>query len=207
MIFGRKDPTTACPLVHMTGLFFVNYNIANLEKCFFERIIHENPTKRTVRLTFSIFREIIRCFSVEVFPFSFEVLTAATCNEVYERLAKDGLQPVTPADFVKSCVPFFVCSLLLLLRWSVFSVLFCAYSITSVLHFRTHYVYIYIHTVTFFFFFLSLIASFCFSCLCVCSCAFVHVVVIVFFVWKTVVASLDWMTRSHLVAWSISRWR
>lgn len=145
MIFGRKDPTTACPLVHMTGLFFVNYNIANLEKCFFERIIHENPTKRTVRLTFSIFREIIRCFSVEVFPFSFEVLTAATCNEVYERLAKDGLQPVTPADFVKSCVPFFVCSLLLLLRWSVFSVLFCAYSITSVLHFRTHYVYIYIH--------------------------------------------------------------
>ena len=109
MIFGRKDPTTACPLVHMTGLFFVNYNIANLEKCFFERIIHENPTKRTVRLTFSIFREIIRCFSVEVFPFSFEVLTAATCNEVYERLAKDGLQPspVTPADFVKSCVLFF----------------------------------------------------------------------------------------------------
>lgn len=108
---------------------------------FVERKIHENPTRRTVRLTFSIFPEIIRCFSVEVFPFSFEVLTAATCNKVYERLAKDGLQPspVTPADFVKSCVPLFVCSLLLLLRWSVFSVLFCAFLINSVLHFRTHY--------------------------------------------------------------------
>ena len=176
MIFGRKDPTTACPLVKMTGLFFVNYNIANLEKyCFFERKIHENPTKRTVFFwLFSIFQKIIRCFSVEVFPFSFEVLTAATCNEVYERLAKDGLQPspVTPADFVKSCVPFFVCSLLLLLRWSVFSVLFCAFLISSVLHFRTHYLYA--HTVTFFFFswawlipFVSLV---CVLVLCVCAC-------------------------------------
>ena len=133
MIFGRKiqQPHALWSTWLSTGFCQSQYSQA--WKRFKQT---QDPLKsyhnRTVRLIFfdlSGENMIIWCFFVEVFPFSSEVLTAATCTEVYERLAKDGLQPspVTLADFVKSCVPFFVCSLRVFLRLSAFSTSCCAF--------------------------------------------------------------------------------